>query len=168
LNKNEQKVFNCDLNDTNLFSCILEEVKDNTFSKKDPIVHDRTFLNCLNASLVNCLRNDREELEFPKIQLHIIRNESGEWLISQINIMVDKLFDDAIIYERINQCLKFIKRACKIDESIQFSIFQSEIKEDLKYYKVKLTEIEQLFKEIRDDNSKKESLFSLFKNLSSK
>ncbi|MFW9998679.1 MAG: hypothetical protein ACFE9Q_06185 [Candidatus Hodarchaeota archaeon] len=171
MNQNEIKVFNCDLNDTNLYSCILEELNEediNLLTTHDPIINSKTIINCLNASLVNCLRINRQELDFPKVQLHIMKKESGDWLVNQINIIVDKLFDDAIVYERINQCLKFVKTACKMNDSFQLSIIQSEIKEDLKYYKIKLAEIEQLFQEIRDDKSKKENLFSLFKNLSSK
>lgn len=168
MDESEKKIFECDLNDTNLFNCILEEVGEEdvkTISTSTPLVQDKTFLNCLNASLVNCLRNNKEVLDFPRVQLKIIKNESGDWLINQINIIVDKQFNDDLLYERINQCLKFVNRACKIDDSIQFSIIQSEFKEDLKYYKVKLTEIDQLFKQIRDDKSKKEKLFSIFRNV---
>jgi len=171
LNENETKIFNCDLNDTNLFSCILEELNEedlNLLSTNAPIVHDKTFINCLNATLVNCLRNNKEELEFPQVQLHIIKNGSNDWVIDQINIIVNNLFDDAIIYQKVNQCLKFVKSACKIDESIQLSIIQSEIKEELKFYKIKLTEIDQLLHELKDDKSKQEKLFSLFKNMNSK
>lgn len=170
MDKSEKKIFECDLNDNNLFNCILEEVGEEdvkTISTSTPLVQDKTFLNCLNASLVNCLRNNKEVLDFPHVQLQIVKNENDDWLINQINIIVDKQFNDDLIYERINQCLKFVNRACKINDSIQFSIIQSEFKEDLKYYKVKLTEIDQLFKQIRDDKSKKEKLFSIFRNIAS-
>lgn len=168
MDENEVRVFDCDLNDTNLFNCILEEVgeKDlNTLSTTAPIAHDKTYINCINASLVTCLRNNREELDFPQVQLHIIKNESGDWLVKQINIIVDKQFDDNLIYERINQCLKFVKKGCKIHDSIQLSVIHSEIKQDLKYYKVELTEINQLIQQVRDDKSKKEKLFSIFRDM---
>jgi hypothetical protein len=171
MNENETKIFNCDLNDSNLFSCILEELNEedlNPLSTNAPIVHDKTLINCLNATLVNCLRNNKEELEFPRVQLHIVKNRSNDWIIDQINIVVNKLFDDAIIYQKVNQCLKFVKNACKIDESIQFSIIQSEIKEELTFYKIKLTEIDQLLHELKDDKLKQEKLFSLFKNMKTK
>ncbi len=170
MDEDELNVFECDLNDTNLFNCILEEVGEadiDTLSTATPKIPDKTLINCLNASLVNCLRNNREELDFPHVQLKTIKNESGDWLIKQINIIVDKYFDDDLISERINQCLKFVRRACIIDDSIQLSIVQSEIKEDLKYYKVKLTEINQLLENVRDDKSKKDKLFSLFRDIAS-
>ena len=171
MNEKETKIFNCDLNDTNLFSCILEELDEkdlNALSTNASILPNKTVINCLNASLVNCLRNNKEELEFPQVQLYIIKNENNDWLIDQINIIVDNLFDDKIMIQRVNQCLKFVRNACKIDESIELSTIQSEIKEDLKYYKIKLTEIERLFHEIKENESKKEKLFSLFKNVSNK
>jgi hypothetical protein len=168
--ENETKTFNCDLNKTNLFSCILDEVgeKDiNTLSTTAPVIHDKTYINCINASLVTCLRNNRKELDFPQIQLQIIRSEGGDWLIKQINIIVDKQIDDDLIYERINQCLKFVKKGCSIDDSIRLSIIHSETKQDLKYYKVKLTEMEHLLQQVRDDKSKKEKLFSIFRDMAS-
>jgi len=170
MDKDEIRIFNCDLNDSNIFDCILDEVgeKDlNTLSTNASIVHDKSYINCINASLVTCLRNSRKELDFPRVQLQITKNESGDWLIKQINIIVDKQFDDDLIFVRINQCLKFLKKGCNIDDSIQLSVIHSEIKEDLKYYKVKLLEANRLLQELRDDKSKKEKLFSLFKNMAS-
>jgi hypothetical protein len=170
MDENTVKVFDCDLNDNNLFSCILEEVGEtdiNVISATSRIP-DKTFINCLNASLVNCLRNNRKELDFPSVQLQTIKKESGDWLIKQISISVNKKFDDDLIYQKINQCLKFVKRACKLDDSIQFSFIQPEIKENLKHYKVQLAEINQLLENIRDDESKKVKLFSLFRNISLK
>lgn len=166
----EEKTFSCDLNDKNLFNCILEEVGEaelNSLSISVPIIHDKTYVNCLNASLVTCLRNNREELDFPEVQLQIKKLESGDWIIKQINIIVNRLFDDNLIYERINQCLKFVKKSCDIDDSIQLSVIHSEIKEDLKYYKVELRKINQLLQEVRDDKLKKEKLFSIFTNIAS-
>jgi hypothetical protein len=171
MDENTVKVFDCDLNDNNLFSCILEEVGEtdiNAISATSRI-SDKTFINCLNASLVNCLRNNRKELDFPSVQLQTIKKESGDWLIKQINIIVNKKLDNDLIYQRINQCLKFVKKACKLDDDyIQFSFIQPEIKENLKHYKVQLTEINQLLENIRDDESKKEKLFSLFRDISLK
>ncbi len=170
MDKNESNIFECDLNNSNLFSCILEEVGEtdiNTLATTTPILPDKTFINCLNASLVNCLRNNSEELDFPRVQLKTITNESGDVLIKQINIIVDKVFNDDLINKRINQCLKFVRKACKIDDSIQLSMIQSEIKEDLKYYKVELTKINHLLESIKEDKFKKEKLFSLFKNMAS-
>ncbi|MFX0038020.1 MAG: hypothetical protein ACFFCY_09475 [Promethearchaeota archaeon] len=170
MNENELNVFECDLNDTNLFNCILEEVGEvdiDTLSATNLILSDKTFINCLNASLVNCLRNNREELEFSHVQIKTIKNETGGSLIKQINIIVDKQFKDDLIYSRINQCLKFVRNACNIDDSIQLSIVQSEIKEDLKYYKVELTKINELLKNVRDDKLKKEKLFSIFRDMAS-
>lgn len=170
MHESEIRIFDCDLNDTNLFNCILNEVgeKDlNTLSTNASIMHDKSFINCINASLVTCLRNNREELDLPHIKLQISKNESGEWLIKQINIIVPKQFDENLITERINQCLKFLKKGCNVDDSIQLSVIHSEIKEDLKYYKVKLTEVNRLLQEIRDDKSKKTKLFSLFRKLAS-
>lgn len=170
MDDSEIRVFDCDLNDTNLFNCILNEVGEedlNTLSTDVPIIHDKSYINCINASLVTCLRKNREELDFPRIQLQITKNEIGDWLIKQININVEKKFDDDLIFERINQCLKFLKKGCNIDDSIQLSVIHSEIKEDLKYYKVKLLETNRLLQEIRDDKSKKENLFSLFRKVAS-
>ncbi len=170
MDENELNVFECDLNDSNLFSCILEEVGEidiNTMSKDIAKLPDKTFINCLNASLVNCLRINREELDFPNVQLKTQKSESGDILIKKISIIVDKHFNDELIYERINQCLKFVRNVCKIDDSIQLSIIQSEIKEDLKHYKVELTKINQLLDNIRDEKSKKEKLFSLFNEMAS-
>jgi hypothetical protein len=170
MNEDKVNVFECDLNESNLFSCILEEVGEediNTITTNSTIFSNKTFINCLNASLVNCLRNNREELEFPRIQLKTIKNEGGELLIKEINIIVNKQFNDDLINERINQCLKFVRRACYIDESIQLSMIKSEIKEDLKYYKVELTEINELLENIKNKKSKKEELFSLFKDMAS-
>ncbi|MFX1467054.1 MAG: hypothetical protein ACFFB8_00205 [Promethearchaeota archaeon] len=166
----EERIFSCDLNDTNLFNCILKEVGEedlNSLSNSAPNVHDKTYINCINASLVICLRNNREELDFPDVQLQIKKKEGGDWVIKQINIIVDKLFDDNLIYERINQCLKFLKKSCDIDDSIQLSVIHSEIKEDLKYYKVELRKINQLLEELRDDKLKKEKLFTIFTNVAS-
>ncbi len=168
MDENEIRIFNCDLNDTNLFNCILEELgeKDlNSLSIAAPIVHNKTYFNCINASLVTCLRKNREELDFHQVQLQIIRSESGDWLIKQINIIVDKQIADDLVYERINQCLKFVKKGCSIDDSIQLSLVHSEVKEDLKQYKVKLLEINQFIEEIKDDKRKKEKLFSLFRDM---
>jgi len=170
MNQNEIKTLNCDLNDTNLFNCILEEVGEedvNNLSTSTQHIQDKTFINCLNASLVNCLRINREELDFPKVQLQLIKIEGENWLIKQINIIVDTQFDDELIYERINQCLKFVKKACKTDETIQLSIIKSEVKESLKYYKVQLTKINQLLEQVRENKSKKERLFSLFRDMAS-
>ncbi|UCD02022.1 MAG: hypothetical protein JSV23_03085 [Promethearchaeota archaeon] len=170
MNEKETRIFNCDLNETNLFNCILEEVgeKDlNTLSTTAPLLHDKSYINCINASLVTCLRNNREELDFHQIQLQIIRNEIGDWLINQINIIVDKQIDDDLISKRINQCLKFVKRGCRIDDSIEISIIHSEIKQDLKYFEVELTEIDHLLQQIRDDKLKKEKLFSIFRYMDS-
>ncbi|NVM34858.1 MAG: hypothetical protein HWN81_04635 [Candidatus Lokiarchaeota archaeon] len=164
----DEKIFECNLNDTNLFNCILNEVgeKDlSLLSDSAPSLSNKTYINCINASLVNCLKNNKEELEYPQVQLQIIKDESEEWLINQINIIVNTQFDDNLIIERINQCLKFVKKACKIDESIQLSIIHSEIKENLKYYKLKLNEVNQLLQEVKNDKSKKVELFSLFKNI---
>ncbi|UCC19416.1 MAG: hypothetical protein JSV62_15140 [Promethearchaeota archaeon] len=170
MNEDEIKIFNCDLNDTNLFNCILDEVGENdlnSLSTTTSTVYDKTYINCINASLVTCLRNNRDSLEFPQVQLQITKNHRGEMLINQINIIVDKRFDDDLIFERINQCLRFVKKGCSLDDSVQLSIIQPEIKNDLKYFKVKLTEVSQLLQEIRDDKSKKENLFSIFKEISS-
>jgi len=170
MNEDEIKTFNCDLNDRNLFNCILDEVGDkdlNSLSTESSIVQDKTFINCINASLVTCLRNNREELDFPQVQLKIVKNEGGDWLINEINIIVDRQFDDDLIFARINQCLKFVKKSCNLDKNIKLSVIQPEIREDLKYFKVKLTEVNQLLQEIRDDKSKKENLFSIFKDISS-
>ncbi|MFX0002017.1 MAG: hypothetical protein ACFE9C_01120 [Candidatus Hodarchaeota archaeon] len=170
MNENELNVFECNLNDTNLFNCILEEVGEldiDTLSVTTSILSDKTFINCLNASLVNCLRNNRKELEFPHVQIQTIKNETGGLLIKKINIIVDKQLKDELIYSRINQCLKFVRNACKIDDSVQLSIIQSEIKEDLKYYQVELTKINELLKNVRDNKVKKEKLFSIFKNMAS-
>lgn len=170
MKENEIRIFNCDLNDTNLFNCILDELgeKDlNSLSITASKVQDKTYFNCINASLVTCLRKNREELDFPQVQLQTIRSESGYWLVKQINIIVDRQIDDALVYERINQCLKFVKRGCSIDDSIQLSVIHSEVKEDLKHYKVKLLEINQILEEIKDDKTKKEKLFSLFRNQAS-
>jgi hypothetical protein len=163
-------VFECDLNDSNLFNCILEEVGEDdidTLVTTSTALSNKTFINCLNASLVNCLRNNREELDFPRVQLKTIKNESGELVIKEINILVNKQFNDNLINERINQCLKFVKKACYIDNSIQLSIIKSEIKEDLKYYNVELTKINDLLENVKDDKSKKEKLFSLFRDITS-
>ncbi|MFX0023828.1 MAG: hypothetical protein ACFE9S_15995 [Candidatus Hermodarchaeota archaeon] len=168
MNENEVNVFQCDLNDSNLFNCILEEVgeKDiDTLTTSTPSLSNKTFINCLNASLVNCLRNYKQELDFPQVQLKTIKNEEGEWLIKEINIIGDKQFNDDLINQRINQCLKFVRRACNLDDSIQLSIIESEIKEELKYYKIQLTKINDLLEDIRDDKSKKEKLFALFNNM---
>ncbi|MFX1388860.1 MAG: hypothetical protein ACFE9Z_02210 [Promethearchaeota archaeon] len=170
MNQNNIKTFNCDLNDTNLFSCILEELgEENVVNLSEPpqIVQDKTFINCLNASLVNCLRINREELDFPKVQLELSLTKDENWLIKQVNIVVDKQFDDNLIYDRINQCLKFVKKACNTDEKIKFSIIKSEIKEDLKNYQVQLSELNQLIRQVRKDESIKEKLFSLFRDISS-
>ncbi|MFW9876922.1 MAG: hypothetical protein ACFFG0_27830, partial [Candidatus Thorarchaeota archaeon] len=152
------------------FNCILDELgeKDlNSLSTTASLIQDKTYLNCINASLVTCLRNNRDQLEFSQVQLKIKKNEEGNWLIKQINIIVDRQFDDGLLFEKINQCLKFVKKGCNFDNSIQLSVIQSEIKEDLKYFKVKLKEVNQLLQEIRDDKSKKENLFSIFKNVNS-
>jgi len=164
----EQRTFSCDLDDTNLFNCILTEVGEedlNSLLISAPTMPDKTYINCINASLVTCLRNNREELDFPEVQLQIEKKESGDWVINKINIIVDKLFDDNLINERINQCLKFVKKSCDVDDSIQLSVIHSEIKDDLKYYKIELLKINQLLQEIKTDKSKKEALFSLFKNV---
>ncbi|MFX1303655.1 MAG: hypothetical protein ACFFBV_03840 [Promethearchaeota archaeon] len=171
MDESEIRVFECDLNESNLFSCILNELDEkdlNTLSTDVSIIHDKSYINCINASLVTCLRNNREELDFPRVELQITRNESGDWIIKQINIVVEKQFDDDLIFERINQCLKFLKKGCNIDDSIQLSVIHSEIKEDLKYYKIKLLETNRLLQEIRDDKSKKENLFSIFRKIASK
>jgi len=170
MDENELNVFECDLNDSSLFSCILEEVGEaniDRLSTATPILSNKTLINCINASLVNCLRNNREELDFPRVQLKILKIETGDFLIKHINIIVDKQFNDDLIFERINQCLKFVRRACIVDDSIQLSIIQSEIKEDFKYYKVELTKINQLLENIKDEKSKKEKLFSLFRDMAS-
>ena len=89
MNENETRIFECDLNDTNLFSCILEDIGEeviSAISTSSQIINDKTFINCINASLVTCLRNNRAELDFPKVQLKTKKSESGEWLIKQINI----------------------------------------------------------------------------------
>jgi hypothetical protein len=168
MSQNETKTFDCDLNNTNLFSCILKEVgeKDlNTLSSSTEDVQNKTFVNCLNASLVNCLRLNKEELDFPKVKLQLARSGEKSWLIKQINIIVDKKLEDNLIFERINQCLKFVKHICKTGESIKFSIINLEIKENLKHYKVQLKEINQLLDQVREDKSKKESLFTLFRDM---
>ncbi len=54
---------------------------------------------------------------------------------------------------------------CKIDESIQLSILHTEIKENLKYYKLKLNEVNQLLQKVKNDKSKKDELFSLFNKI---
>jgi len=170
MNENDLSIFECNLNDSNLFNCILEEVGEANIDKipiDAPKIPDKTFINCLNALLVNCLRNNRRELDFPRIQLKTVKNKNGDLLIKQINIIVDKQFDDFLIYQRINQCLRFVRKACIIDDSIQLSTIQSEIKEDLKHYNVELIKINQLLKNVRDDKLKKERLFSLFKSMSS-
>ena len=170
MDENETRIFECDLNDTNLFSCILEDIGEediSAISTTSSIINEKAFINCINASLVTCLRNNREELDFPKVQLKTKKNESGEWLIKQINIIVDKEFDDNLIFEKVNQCLKFVKKACGHADTVQMSIINTETMEDLKYYKVKLLEIDKLFQEIKDDKSKKEELFSLFRNIGS-
>lgn len=171
MSDNNEKTFECNLNDDNLFNCILDEVgeKDlNSLSVSVTSLTDKTYINCINASLVNCLKNNKEELDFPQVQLQIIKDESKQWIINQINIIVDTQFDDDLITNRINQCLKFVKKACTMDESIQLSIIQTETEENLKYFKLKLNEVNQLFQEVKNDKSKKEELFSLFKNIASK
>ncbi|MFX0008280.1 MAG: hypothetical protein ACFFAV_16340 [Candidatus Hermodarchaeota archaeon] len=170
MDEDRLNVFECDLNDSNLFNCILEEVGEeniNKIAEFSPVFSNKTFINCLNASLVNCLRNNREELDFPRIQLKTMKNESGELLIKEIKIIVNKQFNDDLIDDRIKQCLKFVKKACSIDESIQLSMIESEVKENLKYYKIELTKINELLKNVKDDKSKKEKLFSLFRNIAS-
>ena len=170
MDKDKLNVFECNLNDSNLFNCILEEVGEdniNDIEISSTLFSNKTFINCLNASLVNCLRNNREELDFPQIQLKTMKNESGELLIKEINIIVTPQFSDELIDDRINQCLKFVKKACYVDDSIQLSMIKSEIKEDLKYYKVELTKINELLENVKDDKLKKEKLFSLFRNMAS-
>jgi len=170
MNEDNLNVFECDLNDSNLFSCILEGIGEediNIIATPSSELSNKTFINCLNASLVNCLRNNREELDFPRIQLKTMKNVAGELLIKEINIMVSKHFNDELIQERIRQCLKFVRKACTLDDSIQLSMIESEIKEDLKYYKVKLNKINEVLENVKDDKSKKEKLFSLFKQMAS-
>lgn len=170
MNENNSNIIECNLNDSNLFNCILEELGEADIDRiliDRPQMPAKTFINCLNASLVNCLRNNREELDFPRIQLKTSKNKSGDWLISQINIIVDRKFDEFLVYQRINQCLRFIRKACLIDDSVQLSTIHSEIKEELKHYKVELTKLNHLLETFKDDKLKKEKLFSLFKSMSS-
>ncbi|MFX1313165.1 MAG: hypothetical protein ACFFHD_11215 [Promethearchaeota archaeon] len=168
MNKHEEKTFKCNLDDSNLFNCILNEVggKDLDVILEDlPVIMDETIINCINASLIVCLRNVKKELGSLNVQVKLLRVKDRNWIISQINIIVSDNINDDILTSRINQCLKFLKRGCASDESIKFSIIKSESKEDLSYYKVKLLELNEWLANIREDNIKKENLFSLFKNI---
>jgi hypothetical protein len=170
MEEKELNVFECNLNDSNLFNCILEQLGEtdiDTLTTSTQSMPDKTFLNCLNASIINCLRNNRKELDFPRVQLKTIKNENEDLLIQQINIIVDKQFNDDLIYARINQCLKFVRKACDIDDSIQLSIIHSEIREELKYFKVELNRINQLLDDVKEDKSKKEKLFTIFRDMAS-
>ena len=170
MSENEEKIFKCNLNDTNLFNCILNEVGEgdlNSISIDSPKIMDETIINCINASLIVCLRNIKEELELPRIQVKTLKTKSGNWIINQINVIVNEQINDELIYSRINQCLKFVNKGCNNDDSIKFSIIKSEDKEDLKNYKIKLLELNQWLKNIRDDKSKKEKLFTLFRDIES-
>ena len=72
MDENKLNVFECDLDDSNLFDCILDEVGEEDFNMltiNSSMLSNKTFINCLHASLVNCLRNNREELDFHRIQL---------------------------------------------------------------------------------------------------
>ncbi|MFW9827521.1 MAG: hypothetical protein ACFFEY_08020 [Candidatus Thorarchaeota archaeon] len=168
MNQDEIKTFECDLDDSNLFNCILEEVGEediNQLSNSSQQILDKTFINCLNASLVNCLRINREKLDFPNVHLQLAKSPDKNWLIKQINIIVDKQLNDNLIYDRINQCLKFVKQICKTGEDIQLSISKSDIKGNLKDFKVQLKELNQLLNKIREDKSEKERLFSIFRDM---
>lgn len=168
MSQDENKTFQCNLDDSNLFNCILEEVGDediNRFSNSSQQISDKTLINCLNASLVNCLRINREELDFPNVQLKLAKSSDKNWLIKQINIIVDKQYNDNLLYDRINQCLKFVKKVCKIGENVQLSIIKSESKGDLNDYKVELKELNQLLDKIKKDKSGKEKLYSLFRDM---
>jgi len=170
MSKNEERTFECNLNDTNLFNCILNEVGEDTLnglSKNSQIIMDETIINCINASLVVCLRNEKEELEFPEVKVKTSKTENGKWFIHEINVIVKEQINEDLIYSRINQCLKFVKKGCDIDDSIKFSLIISKEREDLKKYKIELIELNKWLNNIRDDKSKKEKLFNLFKNIES-
>ncbi len=168
MNQDEIKTFQCDLDDSNLFNCILEELGDediDQFPNSSKQISDKTFINCLNASLVNCLRINRKKLDFPNVHLELAKSSDKNWHIKQINIIVDKQLNDNLIYDRINQCLKFVKQVCKIGEDIQLSIIKSEDKGDLKDFKVQLKELNQILNKIRENKSEKERLYSIFRNM---
>ncbi len=170
MSENEERTFECNLNDTNLFNCILNEVGEsdlNGLSKNSPIIMDETIINCINASLVVCLRNEKEELEFPELKIQTSKTENGKWMINEINVIASEQINEDLIYSRINQCLKFVKKGCDIDDSIKFSIIKSNEREDLKNYKIELLELNKWLNNIRDDKSKKEKLFTLFKDIES-
>ena len=170
MSKNEEMTFECNLNDTNLFNCILNEVGErdlNGLSKNSQIIMDETIINCINASLVVCLRNEKEELAFPEVKVQTSKTENGKWIINEINVIVNEQINENLIYSRISQCLKFVKKGCDIDDSIKFSIIKSKEREDLKNYKIELLELNKWLNNIRDDKSKKEKLFTLFKDIGS-
>ncbi|MFX1572961.1 MAG: hypothetical protein ACFFB0_09435 [Promethearchaeota archaeon] len=170
MNQNEEKIFVCNLDDTNLFNCILNEVgeKDLDIISQDlPVKHDETIINCVSASLVVCLRNLKDKLETLEVQVKLSKYENGNWIINHINVIVSEDVSDDLINSRINQCLKFIKRGCATDESINFSIIKSESKENLNNYEIKLLELNKWLDNLRDDKKKKERLFTLFKNIKS-
>jgi len=167
MSQNEEKTFVCNLEDTDLFNCILNEVGEKdieSISQDLPITLDETIINCINASLVICLRNLKDKLETLEVQVKLSKYESGKWIIKNINIIVSKDVNDDLINSRINQCLKFVKKGCATDDSINFSIVKTESKEDLKHYKIKLLELNKWLDDIRDDKVKREKLFTLFKS----
>lgn len=169
MSENEERAFECNLNDTNLFNCILNEVGESDFNglSKNSQIMDEAMINCINASLIVCLRNKKEELEFPEVKVQTSKTENGKWIINEINVIASEQINENLIYSRINQCLKFVKKGCDIDDSIKFSVIKSKEREDLKNYKIELLELNKWLNNIRDDKSKKEKLFTLFKNIES-
>jgi len=170
MSENEERTFDCNLNDTNLFNCILNEVGENNLnglSENSQISMDETMINCINASLAVCLRNKKEELEFPEVKVKTYKTESGKWMIKEINVITNEQLNEDLIYSRINQCLKFVKKGCDVDDSIEFSIIKLKEREDLKKYKIELIKLNKWLNNIRDDKSKKEKLFTLFRDIES-
>ncbi len=170
----EEKIIKCDLDDTDLFNCILSYLDEPYLDKiaRDPsILHSKTIMNCLNAGLITCLRNQKYTIESetyrPEIELLAIKNEKEVWRISQVKVILEKKIANKFVIENIKKCVKFIKKGCKIREDVQFSIINQESVKNLSHFKVELLELKSWLRNIKSEKAKQEELFSFFKELSS-
>ena len=171
-NEREKRKFKCDLTNSNLFNCILNDLEEEDLKNisEDPSrFQSETILNCLGAGIITCLGNrlknwDIERLD-PQVEFSAERNDQGFWRFKSIEIRVNETETDNLVVNTINQCLKFIKKSCQISDHVDLSLMKVEVIKDLKDFKLKILEMKDWLKDIKTDKVKSENLFDSLKKI---
>ena len=169
MSEDNSKIFYCS-SKSKLFDCILQEL---VYENLEVIMNDPSLpkslvkINCIQSALMTCLKDykdaERKNVQPPIVEFLAQKNDQNLWRIKDVNIKLDLIgsgIDEYII--KINQCLKFFKVGCKIDESVNV---YSSLKDKITDFNIFKEELELLNKQIDDIIEEKLESKKLIKDL---